>query len=76
MPHITVLLPPFLTEAAILNRESDAGNILKIFACSLREWAKEGEDSRGEDGDDHNNNEGIHLPQDLQTPSSGQLVSK
>ena len=31
-PHNTVLLPPFPTEAAILHSESDAGNLLNIFA--------------------------------------------
>ena len=34
-----VLLLPFLTEAAILHDESDAGEILKIFARSITEWA-------------------------------------
>ena len=35
-----VLLPPFLVEAAILDAESDAGDLLKIFARSITEWAK------------------------------------
>ena len=34
-----VLLPPFLTEVAILNGESDTGELLKIFARSITEWA-------------------------------------
>ena len=34
-PRNAVLLPPFLTEAAILHRESDVGDLLKIFACSI-----------------------------------------
>ena len=37
----TVLLPPFLTENAILHSESNAGEILKIFARSIREWASD-----------------------------------
>ena len=32
-----VLLPPFLTEVAILHGESDAGELLKIFARSITE---------------------------------------
>ena len=34
-----VLLPPFLTEAAIFHGKSDAGELLKIFARSITEWA-------------------------------------
>ena len=30
-----VLLPPFLSEAAILHGKSDAGELLKIFACFI-----------------------------------------
>ena len=33
-----VLLPPFLTEAAILHGKYDAGELLKIFARSITEW--------------------------------------
>ena len=40
-PRNAVLLPPFLTEAAILNLESDAGELLKIFAQSVTERAEE-----------------------------------
>ena len=36
-----VLLLPFLTEAAILHGELDAGEILKIFARSITEWASD-----------------------------------
>ena len=36
-----VLLPPFLTEAAILHGESDAGELLKIFARAITEWASD-----------------------------------
>ena len=42
-PRNAVLLPPFLTEAAILQGESDADDLLKIFARSITEWAKEDE---------------------------------
>ena len=34
-----VLLPPFLTEAAILHGDSDAGELLNIFTRSITEWA-------------------------------------
>ena len=36
-----VLLQPFLTEAAILHGESDTGDLLKVFARSITEWAPE-----------------------------------
>ena len=36
-PHNAVLLPPFLTEAAILYGELDASKLLKIFARSIME---------------------------------------
>ena len=36
-----VLLPPFLTEAAILHGKSDAGELLKIFARAITEWASD-----------------------------------
>ena len=37
--HNAVLLPSFLTEAAILNRGSDAGELLNIFSHSVAERA-------------------------------------
>ena len=40
-PHNDVFLPTFLTEAAILHGESDAGELLKVFARSITDWAKE-----------------------------------
>ena len=43
-----VLLPPFLTEDAILHGELDTGELLKIFARSITEWAKEEETASGE----------------------------
>ena len=48
-PRNAALLPPFLTETAILHGESDAGDLLKVFARSITEWAKEGETTSGED---------------------------
>ena len=39
--HNAVLLPPFLTEAAILHGESDADELLKIFARSITAWASD-----------------------------------
>ena len=47
-PRNAVFPPPFLTEAAILYVESDAGKLLKILACSVTEWAKEGENASGQ----------------------------
>ena len=44
-PRNAVLLPPFLKEAAIIHGELDAVNLLKIFARSITEWAKEGENA-------------------------------
>ena len=43
--HNTVLLPPFRTEAAILHGESDAGELLKIFARSITRWASDADPS-------------------------------
>ena len=40
-PHNAVLLPLFLTEAAILHDKSDTGDLLNIFARSITAWAKE-----------------------------------
>ena len=40
-----VLLPPFLTEAAILHGELDGGELLKIFARSITEWASDADPS-------------------------------
>ena len=54
-PRNAVLIPPFFTEAAILNLESDAGEILKCFAQSVTERAEEGEDADGDDNVDDNN---------------------
>ena len=39
--HNAVLLPPFLTEAAILHSDSDAGYLLKIFSHSITEWSSD-----------------------------------
>ena len=37
--------PPFLTEAPILHSESNAGELLKIFARSISEWASDADPS-------------------------------
>ena len=47
-PRNAVLLPPFLRKAAILQGDSDAGELLKIFACSITESEKGGETPAGE----------------------------
>ena len=44
-PRNAVLFPPFLMEAVILHGESDAGELLNIFACSITEWLKETENT-------------------------------
>ena len=41
-PRNVVLLPPFLTEAEILDGGADAGDILKIFARSVTDKAEGG----------------------------------
>ena len=46
-PRNAVLLTAFVTEAAILHGASEAGDLLKIFALSIMEWAKEGETAGG-----------------------------
>ena len=43
--HNAVLLPPFLTETAILHGELDVGELLKIFARSITEWASDADSS-------------------------------
>ena len=54
-PYIAVLLPPFITEAAILNRGTDVGELLKIFTRSVTERAEEG-GKYGGDNDDKGDN--------------------
>ena len=49
MQRNSVVLLTFLTEAAILNMESDVVEILKIFARSVTERAEEEEDAGGDD---------------------------
>ena len=51
-PRNAVLLPPFIIEAAILEKGGDAGELLKIFSCSVTERAEEGEEVGGDDNDD------------------------
>ena len=57
-PRNAVLLPSFLTESAILYEELEAGDLLKIFAFSVTEWAKEGETDSGEDEDNNEDRKG------------------
>ena len=56
MPRNAVLIPPFLTEATILDGGSDAGDLLKIFTQYVTERAEEGEENGGDDEDDYDNN--------------------
>ena len=54
-PHNAVLLPPFLTEAAILHGESDAGKLLNIFARSITEWVSDADfSSEADEANDDN----------------------
>ena len=53
----TVLLPPFLTEAAILQGELDVGKLLKIFARSITEWASDADYSSK--ADEANENDSV-----------------
>ena len=53
-----VLLPPFLAEATIPNRESDAGELLNIFTHSVIERVEEGEDAGVDDDDSNDESEG------------------
>ena len=54
-PHNVILLPPFLTEAAILHSKSDAGKLLNIFTCSITEWASDPDSTSEEDEDKGDN---------------------
>ena len=64
-PRNAVLLPTFLTEAAILNGGYDAGKLLKIFARSVTEWVKEGEDtSKDDDGEDNKSEVGVEAEEE------------
>ena len=56
-PRNNVLLPPFLTEAAILHGESDGGEILNIFSRSITEWEKEEETTSK--ADEANDNDSV-----------------
>ena len=56
-PRNTILLPPFLKEAAILQRDSDTDELLKIFARSIMEWAKGEENTR--EADDKNDKDSV-----------------
>ena len=44
-------------EAAILHGDSDAGDLLNIFACSIMEWVKEGENAS--EADNNNNKDSV-----------------
>ena len=50
-PRNTVLLPPFLMKAKILDGQTTAEELLKIVACSVTEIAEEKEEK---DGDEDN----------------------
>ena len=51
-------LPPFLAKAAILNEELDAFDLLRIFARSMTEWSKEGENTSGDNNNGDNDIKG------------------
>ena len=50
-PHTAFLLPPFLTEEEILDRETTKEELLKIFARSITEISEEGEYGDGDKDD-------------------------
>ena len=53
-PRNANLLPPLLTEAAILHGESDAGELLNIFSCSITEWASDADSlSKADESNDY-----------------------
>ena len=67
-PHNAVILSPFLTEAAILHGELDAGELLKIFARSITEWAKEEETvSKEDDKKDEDSKGGVETEEEKTT---------
>ena len=56
-PRNAFLLPPFLTETAILHGELDAGELLNIFARSITEWASDADSSS--EADEANKNDSV-----------------
>ena len=70
-PHNAVLLPPFLTEAAIFHGESNTGKILKIFACFITDWEKEGENTSGADDNKYKDSEVTIEAEDEKTTKPG-----
>ena len=70
-PGNAVLLPLFLTKAAILHGESEAGEILKIFDCSITDWAKEGENASNADNDNNKDSVITIKAEDEKTAKTG-----
>ena len=67
-----VLLPPFLTEITILHGESDAGELLKIFARSITEWASD--TAPPSEADKASNNDSVvtvEVPETSEVKNSG-----
>ena len=64
-----VLLPPFLTDSAILHSKSDAGKLLKIFACSITEWASDADSSS--EADEANDNNSVVTIEATETKKPG-----
>ena len=71
MPRNAALLLPFLTEAEILNADSNAGELLNIFACSVMERVDEGEDSGGNDNNNKDESKGGVEAEDKKTTKRG-----
>ena len=69
-PRNDFLLPPFFTDAAILNVGSDTGELLKIFARSITERAEEGEDAEGDDDNENKSECGVEA-EDKNTTKTG-----
>ena len=71
-----VLLPPFLTEVAIFHGESDAGELLKIFARSFTEWASDtAPPSKADEAGDNDSVVTVEAPEASEGKKSGKPKS-
>ena len=73
-PRNTVLLLSLLTEAPIIHEELDAGELQKIFARSITEWAKEGENASGKKDDTEKDSEDSVETEDEMTSNTGKVM--
>ena len=73
-PRNAILLLTFLTEAAIIRRESDAGELLKFFARSIMDRAKEEETTSK--ADEANNDDSVITIKAKDAKSANPVKSK